>query len=93
MGDVEDQRLNRIEEKLDKMAEALIVLVRIEERTSTIFKRLDAVDGRLNALSKRLTETEKISETRGVALGMADRVFWIVVTAAVGVGAYWMRGS
>ena len=48
----------------DKMAEALIVLVRIEERTSTLFKRLDASDARMNGISTRLTDLEKTSDRR-----------------------------
>lgn len=93
MGETEDQRLNRIEQKLDKMAEALVVLARIEERSNTIFKRLDAIDERMNTTSQRVTDLERVSEVRGVSLGMADRVFWIIITAGVGIGAYWLRGS
>ncbi|MCI5078687.1 hypothetical protein [Oricola sp.] len=93
MGDADDARLDRIEQKLDKMAEALVSLVRIEERTSTLFKRLDATDERMNSLSKRVADLEKTSDTRGVTFALVDRVFWIAITAAVGMGAYWVRGG
>jgi hypothetical protein len=93
MADIDETRLDRIETKLDKMAEALIVLVRIEERTSTLFKRLNASDARMNGISTRLTDLEKTSDRRGVTFGLVDRLFWIAVTAAVGIGAWWIRGG
>jgi hypothetical protein len=93
MADIDENRLDRIEKKLDKMADALVSLVRIEERTSTLFKRQDASDERMNGISTRVTELEKTSDKRGVTFGLVDRVFWIVITAAVGIGAYWLRGA
>lgn len=86
-------RFDHIETKLDKMAEALIVLVRIEERTSTMFKRLDAGDARMNGISTRLTDLEKTSDRRGVTFGLVVRLFWIAVTASVGIGVWWIRGG
>jgi hypothetical protein len=93
MADINDARLDRIETKHDKMAEALIVLVRIEERTSTLFKRVDASDERMNGISTRLTDLEKTSDRRGVTFGLVDRLFWIAITAAVGIGAWWIWGG
>ena len=39
-----DNRLSRIEEKLDKLFEAVISMARIEERMISVFKLLDRVD-------------------------------------------------
>ena len=42
------ERLSRIEEKLDKLSEAIICMARIEERMIFVFKRLDRVDEGFN---------------------------------------------
>jgi hypothetical protein len=47
----------------------------------------------MNGISTRLTDLEKTSDRRGVTFGQVDRLFWIAVTAAVGIGAWWMRGG
>ncbi len=91
--DINGARLDRIDIKLDRMAEALIVHVRIEERTSTLFKRLDVSDARMNGISTRVADLEKSSDQRGVHTDLVDRLFWISVTAAVGIGAWWIRGG
>ena len=39
----EEHRLDRIEEKLDKLSEAVVCLARMEERLITIFNRLEKI--------------------------------------------------
>lgn len=82
----EENRLERIEKKLDEMSKAIISLARMEERMVTLFKRMDAYDDQQDKLSDRLTKVEKISGADGVTLRFLERIFWIVVTA--GVTAY-----
>ena len=40
-----DERLYQIEDKLDKLSEAVYAIARMEERTLTVFKRLENIDG------------------------------------------------
>ena len=60
-----DNRLSRIEEKLDKLFEAVISMARIEERMISVFKRLDRVDEGFNKSDKRMDELEQTSIKRG----------------------------
>ena len=39
-----DERLSRMEDKLDKLSEAVVEMARMEERLLTIFKRLEHMD-------------------------------------------------
>jgi hypothetical protein len=82
----EENRLERIEKKLDEMSKAIISLARMEERMVTLFKRMDAYDDQQDKLSDRLSKVEKVSGADGVTLRFLERIFWIVVTA--GVTAY-----
>ena len=82
----EENRLERIEKKLDEMSKAIISLARMEERMVTLFKRMDGYDDQQDKLSERLTKVEKVSGADGVTLRFLERIFWIVVTA--GVTAY-----
>lgn len=94
---MDDHRLTRIEDKLDRLADAMISLVRVEERTGTLVNRLDAVDERLAEHSRRISAVERTSEGRGVVFGMVDRVFWSAATAtitgAIGFVIYYIKGK
>jgi len=79
----EEKRLERIEQKLDEMSKAIVSLARMEERMVTLFKRMDSYDDTQNKLSDRVSKIEKVSGADGVTLRFLERIFWIVVTAAV----------
>lgn len=72
-------RLNRIEEKLDKVGEAVVSLARMEERMITLFKRMDSYDESQRTIEGRLNKVE---------LGQAsnawiERLVWLVIGIAV----------
>ena len=79
----DEKRLERIEQKLDDMSKAIVSLARMEERMVTLFKRMDTYDDAQDRLSDRVSKIEKVSGADGVTLRFLERIFWIVVTAAV----------
>ena len=79
----DDARLERIEKKLDQMSEAIIAMARMEERMITLFKRMDTLDQEQTHHGRRLTLVEGRVGSNGQSLRFAERVFWIVITAAV----------
>ena len=72
----DDRRLGRIEEKLDKLSEAVVCLARMEERLITIFNRLEKIETRVDKI-------ENVSSNSRYSLKFLERVFWIVVSASV----------
>ena len=80
----DDARLERIEKKLDQVGDAIVALARMEERMITLFKRMDALDADQASQGRRLTLVEGRVGNNGQALRFAERLFWIVATAAVG---------
>jgi hypothetical protein len=79
----DEQRLDRIEQKLDKLADAVVSLARMEERMLTLFKRMDLHDGRISKTEEELEDIRGKVGVNGQALRFAERVFWIVVAAGV----------
>ena len=78
-----DNRLSRMEEKLDKLSEAVISMARIEDRMISVFKRLDRVDEGFNKSDKRMGELEQTSIKRGQTIAFSERLFWIILTGSV----------
>ena len=86
-----DNRLHRIEEKVDKLAEAMVGMVRMEERLVSAFKRMDNIIEYQGKLDARLGEMEKQSIVRGQKIAFAERFFWMVATGAVGLAFIFLR--
>ena len=86
-----DERLTRIEDKLDKLSNAVVTLARMEERMITIFKRMDNFDEQQKHMWDRVRKLDEISASRGQKLHFMERIWWIVLTAAVGAGFVYMR--
>lgn len=80
---MDESRLVRIEEKLDKLADAVVSLARMEERMITLFKRMDTYENRQNTIEARVIEVEKISVSRGAIFRIVDKATWIVVGIVV----------
>jgi hypothetical protein len=88
---MDESRLHRIENKLDKLAEAVVSLARMEERMVTLFNRMERYEGRQEGLEARIDEVETTNIKNGATLRFAERVFWIVATAAVSTGFWYIR--
>jgi len=87
MPEINESRLSRIENKLDKLADAVVALARMEERMITLFNRMEKYEGRQTHLEGELDEIKDIA----YSVKFAERVFWIVLTAAVGSVFWYFR--
>ena len=70
-----DERLSRMEDKLDKLSEAVVEMARMEERLLTIFKRLEHMDAAFKKYDDRVDEIEKQALIRGQKIAFAERLF------------------
>ena len=86
-----DDRLHRIEEKVDKLADAVVEMARMEERHVTVFKRMDDMGGMLKKMDDRLDDMERQAIVRGQKIAFAERIFWMIATGAVGLAFVFLR--
>lgn len=86
-----DDRLHRIEEKVDKLADAVVEMARMEERLVTVFKRMDEMGGMLKKMDDRLDDMERQAIVRGQKIAFAERIFWMIATGAVGLAFVFLR--
>lgn len=89
---MDDSRLERIEQKLDKLSDAVVSLARMEERMINLFKRMDKYEAEQAYLMSRVIEVEKVSIGRGAIFRVVDKATWIVVGIVVALGIeFFMR--
>lgn len=86
-----DERLTRIEDKLDKLSNAVVTLARMEERMITVFKRMDNIDDHQKAMWDRIVKLDQLAASRGHKLQFFERIWWIVFTASIGACFVYMR--
>jgi hypothetical protein len=92
MGTSDENRLERIEKKLDQVGDAIVALARMEERMIALFKRMDTLDAEKSHLGRRVTVVEGKVGNNGQALRFAERVFWIAVTGSVAAAFSYLKG-
>ncbi len=88
---MDEDRLHRIEEKVDKLADAMVEMARMEERLVTVFNRMDDMGGVLKKMDDRLDDMERQAIVRGQKIAFAERFFWMVATGAVGLAFVFLR--
>ena len=80
-----------MEDKLEKLSKAVYSIARMEERILSVFRRLENIDGSIKKMDDRVDEIEKQALIRGQKIAFAERLFWMVVTGAVGLAFVFLR--
>ena len=70
-----EERLSRMEDRLDKLSEAVYAIARKEERMLTVLKSLENVKGSIKKMDDRVDEIEKQALIRGQKIAFAERLF------------------
>lgn len=86
-----EDRLSRMEEKLDKLSDAVVAMARMEERMLTLFKRMDKFDSCIHKIDARMDEMERKAIAREQKIAFAERLFWMVCTGAIGLAFVYLR--
>ena len=100
-----EARFDRLEDKIDKLGAVVIKLVEIDTKMDAFVNHNAIQDKRLDTHSSRIDESQKsivatnieVEKVKSSVLlntrsgRMAERVFFILFTAAVGIAAYALR--
>ena len=91
MADVIQQRLDQIDNKLDKLSDAVTRLATIEERMVHQTTTLDSLNRKLEDSEKRIRSLERQASARGVVLASVERFGWLILTTVIGIVAYTLK--
>ena len=76
------QRLDRIEQKIDQMSEAIIALARAEEKISTLTEFGKQQSAQLLTLINRVDKLEELVRANAATVNIINKIFWVVIAAA-----------
>ena len=80
---VQSQRLDRIEEKLDQMAQAIIALARAEEKISTLAEFNKQQSEQIQSLINRIDRVEQLVNSNASTVNVINRIFWVILVGLI----------
>ena len=88
-----DQRFDRIEEKIDKLTEAITQIVRVEEKLLANDKRVDRLEFRADLLEGQIDDVAEVARSNSGVAKFADKAFWLIVGGAVSLVVWLMKAG
>jgi len=86
-----DRRLDRIEGKLDKLAEIMTSVVRVEEKMAAGSERLARLEKTVDQHDTDIDELKAVSALNSNYVKGAERFLWMLVSAGIALGTYYVR--
>ena len=80
---VQSQRLDRIEEKLDQMVQAIIALARAEEKISTLAEFNKQQSEQIQSLINRIDRVEQLVNSNASTVNVINRIFWVILVGLI----------
>ena len=80
---VQSQRLDRIEEKLDSLADAVIALARAEEKIQTLTSFSKQQSEQIQNLINRIDKVENMVTQNSSTVNIINKVFWVIVVGLI----------
>ena len=90
MSDLEDHiraesgRLDRIEEKIDKLSDAVVSIARAEEKLAALQYEHGKMYDRMNRFSEKLDSVEECVKDNQRTVQIINKLFWVLVIAVAG---------
>lgn len=86
------ERLDRIEEKIDKLADAMVTLARTEEKILSMEQQNQNNFDRMNRFSEKLDKIESKVNDNARTVELINKIAWVVVVATIGtiIKIFWM---
>jgi len=86
------QRLDRIENKLEQIADAMVAMARAEAKLEALQNEHNKMYERVNRLSSKLDDIEHGVQENSNTVKVINKLFWVAIIAASGAIAanIWM---
>lgn len=84
MVEINESRLNRIEDKIDKLSEAMVLIARTDEKLISMEQKYGAQYDRLNRLAMKLDDIEKLVEDNNRTVMLINKLVGSIALAAIG---------
>ena len=87
----QEARLQRIENKLDKLSEAFTILARVEEKIMSSNTRIDRLEYRADEAERDVDKIKGIVGYNQQTVRQVERFAWILVSSLVGTLMFFFK--
>lgn len=85
-------RLDRIEEKIDKLSEAVVAIARTEEKLASLQIEHNKNYERMNRFSEKLDTIESCVRDQGRTIVVINKLFWIsLISIAAAIATMYIQ--
>jgi len=91
MAESQATRLDRIEEKIDKLTDAMVSIARAEEKIVSLEKRFDTIEreradlyDKLEIYHQKMDNLEILVTKNGNTINIINNLFWVILVAVIG---------
>lgn len=88
---VDERRIERMENTLDKVCEAVSQIAVVDERLLTLFNRLERFEKRLDEQEDKVIEISEDVILNSKLVKTSERFFWVGVSALASFVVYMVR--
>ena len=87
-----ERRLDKIEEKIDRLTDAMVSIARAEEKLAQMETKQSAHYDRMNRFSQKLDDIEVQVRDNASTVNLINKLFWVAIVAVSGAVAaqIWM---
>jgi methyl coenzyme M reductase subunit C-like uncharacterized protein (methanogenesis marker protein 7) len=78
-----EDRLNRIEQKLDRLVDVVESIARVEEKMAANDSKLNRLEFRMDGLESDVNEIAKIARDNSGVAKFADKFFWLLIGGVI----------
>tara|TARA_A100001011_G_scaffold264479_1_gene273159 strand:+ start:257 stop:550 length:294 start_codon:yes stop_codon:yes gene_type:complete len=81
--ETQSDRLDRIEEKIDKMSEAIIALARAEEKIITLTSFSKQQSEQIQSVINRIDRVESLVNSNASTVNVINKIFWLILVGLI----------
>ena len=79
-----NERMDRIEQKIDKLSEVLVQMARVEQKLANQEEDRKALRRDISVLADEVGEMQKVVQRNQVTINIINKISWIIITGVVG---------
>lgn len=86
-----EDRLNRIEQKLDKLVDIVESIARVEEKIASNDSKMERFEYRLDKMEEEVGDVGKIARQNSGVAKFADKFFWLLIGGMISLTVWAAR--
>jgi len=85
-------RFDRVEAKLDRLADAVTAIARVEEKILASNERVEKLESRITRTETDLDNLAILARSNLGVVSFANKLFWLLVGGGLSIAAYLFKG-